>query len=979
MALSLMLAASLAFFCCTTALVVEEHSNITRDDLLRMAPHIILNEHSCDWPVCNFNDTEQTVVIPEGFSIPHTFGVEIYMAQAVHVYPACLSTIYIVKAGFVSTLSARDTENLHHPSCTFNLELLDSRADIISYGVDNLKLNHSTVDTLNLVDQRGFLALSSDITTVENLHWKFSKSDVLDTTISEVIQLRADSDWSVSRSRLDLIHKNGIVFNGTRMNVTDSSVKHVKPRGIKIVRGIMTFFNVSIERLDALAIVAEDPEASVEFSDVTISSAAAECIVLSDREKISLSNVSVDNMEVNSSSPYFKFLDDFIIPENVTKILVHKDLPQCYSDNSTLSCDFTGINKVIEVDSANTSGFQVLQIKNAKSLLVLSISCNVELQLTSVEGTLPHLTTENDLTSSLDQANRHCGMTLTVEDSHLNVVFGRDVSNLTIVNSSVSRLHGGIIEYLAMQTVTLERMDSIYINGAIPSTWRDVEINDLFNITIQSPIQAENLGLFEMQTGALTVDHDNGTTKFAGLSVSIMNKGSLVVKSGQFIIENASAIFLRAEAIYLEEGATLELNGMAPSILPVIKAISVARANQVTLKGLNDHNTSELFIHVRQPPLLPTMNSNLSISSLHLSPYCTWDFLAPLNCDFSSVTNATLFIDLEENENQAISIAYVQGAYFVTIYPSCVMKLHLSEVVKATTAESEKDCSTWLQAEGVHFYNITTGVTDVTLISCSVDLLSPDRTLEDLDLENTRVERVANVHWSTFTGRIIGSHLVRVDGIISSDDMEMFNTTIEKIHPPGIILKSTGTISHSIIKDVASGGITVEGKLYMNNVSIGALARNAIMVKTTGNITNSIINDIAQGGIVVEGLLHMEDVVIINLAEQAITVKGGILILSNVTISSPREDGIISDLNGVIALRNVTIAKKRLQASYYTEDTKTNEECTSWMWGTGLLTVALIVCIIALMSRFFRLRKIPMLQRVFWSGNDEHHYVTLEN
>ncbi|XP_066956582.1 uncharacterized protein [Macrobrachium rosenbergii] len=209
--------------------------------------------------------------------------------------------------------------------------------------------------------------------------------------------------------------------------------------------------------------------------------------------------------------------------------------------------------------------------------------------------------------------------------------------------------------------------------------------------------------------------------------------------------------------------------------------------------------------------------------------------------------------------------------------------------------------------------------------------------------------------------------------------MEMFNTTIEKIHPPGIILKSTGNISHSTIKVVASGGIRVEGQLHMNYVSIGALARNAIMVKTQGNITNSIISDIAPGGIVVEGLLYMKDVVIINLAEQAITVKGGILILSNVTITSPREDGIISDLNGAIAMQNVKVATKKLQARHYLESTETDEECKSWKWGTGLLTVALLVCIIALMSRFFRLRKIPMVHKVSWSGNDEEHDVFIES
>ncbi|XP_066956579.1 uncharacterized protein [Macrobrachium rosenbergii] len=976
MALSLKLGVGLAFLCCTIAQVEIAEQDLSNREAWQLEPHIVLNEDSCNWPVCNFNDTKQTVVIPEGFTLPSFVGVEIYMAQTVHVYPACLPTIHIVSAGFVSTLPGRDTGNLHHPPCTFNLELKDSRADTISYGVDSLTLNHSTVDTLNLVDQRLFTASSSNITTVENLHWKLYKSDVLDTTLSEVFQLRADADWSVSRSSLDLIHENGIVFNGTHMDFTDSSVKHIKSHGIKVARGVVTFSNVSIERLEALAIVAEHPEAFVEFSNVTINSAAADCIVLPDREKISLSSVRVDDMEVNSSSPYFKFLDDFIIMENVTKILVHKDLPQCSSINSTLSCDFNGIDKVIEVDSANISGFQVLQIKNAKSLLVLSTNCNVELQLISVQGTLPHLTTENDLTSPHDQANYHCGMTLLVVDSHLNVIFGRDVSNLTIVNSSVSRLHGGIIEYLDMQNVKVDHMDSMYINGRKPSTWTNVEIEELFNLTIQSPIQAQNLSIDTiMRKGALTVDHDNGTTKFAGIHVFGMNGESLVVKSGKLILEDANAFSIRAGGIHLEEGATFELNGLL-SIIPPIKAISAARENQATVRGLNGLYSSAI-VHVRRPPPLPTVNSNFTISYLHLSPYCTWDFLAPMNCDFSPTTNATLFIDLEDDQESAIG--FVQGASFVTIYPSCIEKLSLLKVVTATTAESEKDCSTWLQAEGVHFYNITTGVIDVTLISCSVDLLSPDRILRDLDLENTRVERIANVHWSGFTGKIIGSHIVTVDGLVPSDDMEMFNTTIEKIHPPGIILKSTGNISHSTIKVVASGGIRVEGQLHMNYVSIGALAGNAIMVKTQGNIINSIISDIAPGGIVVEGLLLMKDVVIINLAEQAITVKGGILILSNVTINSPREDGIVSDLNGAIAMQNVKMATKKLHSRHYLESTETDEECKSWKWGTGLLTVALVVCIIALMSKFFRLSKIPMVHRVLWRRNDEQHEMLTEN
>lgn len=215
----------------------------------------------------------------------------------------------------------------------------------------------------------------------------------------------------------------------------------------------------------------------------------------------------------------------------------------------------------------------------------------------------------------------------------------------------------------------------------------------------------------------------------------------------------------------------------------------------------------------------------------------------------------------------------------------------LVEVEKATTVEGTRDCATWLEATGVHLINVTTGVHDLTLTDCRVDLLAPDRKLRDLDLEGSSVTRVAGVAWAGYMGVVNNSHLGRVEGLRAGSRMMMSNSTVDVVVEGGLVLEAEAVIANSTIGEVKPGGITISGSARMHNVTLRRVAAGGIQVDS--------------------GLLVMVNVQVLEAEDASITAGplGG-LCFKNVTVGGQRVSwrGYLSDdnLNHSLVLRNFT-------------------------------------------------------------------------
>lgn len=838
------------------------------------------NSSYCNWeqsmgPICVYNDTNQVVVVPAGLTLPSgKLEVEIHNAKTVHVYPTCVSWIQVFSAGLITTMpSEQDFFTLYHKRCRTWLRIYNSRADTISHGVKDLTIINTQVNTINLVQQRDFMAINSTIKSIESLNWEGYRGTIQNTTIQRIHQIVAKDNWLIIGSHFGYITTDGIVFNAKEMAVTNSSISHIAPHGVKIFNGAASFTNVTIDMLEASAIMVKSPNAFLVLNNVTIGSAFANCIVLLDKERISITNVTIKGVPLTMDSPYLKFVDNYVAPINTSMVQVEKTREGCTSTPTTLTCDFNSVNDSIELSAANIAGYRVVQIRNVKSLQVLSTSCDFELQLKSVNGTLPHFATDTNQTAGTadnpaegpQKDETECRMSLTVTDSRLDVISSRYITNLTVTNSTVKRLHDGSLEGFHVKNVTINTIDSVNITHS-GSKWEGLVVGSIFNVTIQAPVKAEGVLVTQrLRKAALIIDHEEATTVLSKVKFSTLERESIVVKNGKLVLKDFVAIAINEGAIYVEKGATIELDNVV-SFLASYRTVSVATRDQVLLNGTANPHTGRM-IHVRNPLPPPNTDSNLTISAVHLSPYCTPVPFFLKVCDFSHLPNASVVIDLSNDQSHR---AVVRGAYFVTLYPSCLEKLILLKVTKATTVDNEKDCDTWLEAKGVQFQNITAGVHDVTLTSCTVDYLAPNRKLRDLDLEDTNVKWLAGVQWSGYTGLFNNSHLGKVEGLVASSRMVMSNTTIENILPEGI------------------------------------------KVMTEGVITNSSIIDIASRGIIVKGMLRMRDVTIGKLAKKAIVVTEGLLLLSNVSIGSAEELSIIADMNGGVAMQNVTVGGKKV-------------------------------------------------------------------
>lgn len=199
-------------------------------------------------------------------------------------------------------------------------------------------------------------------------------------------------------------------------------------------------------------------------------------------------------------------------------------------------------------------------------------------------------------------------------------------------------------------------------------------------------------------------------------------------------------------------------------------------------------------------------------------------------------------------------------------------------MTSASTYDGEAPCATWLEATNVTFENITTGVNDVTLHNCTVELLATDHKLRDIDLFNTRVRRIRGIHWEGYTGIFNNSRLDEVEGLLASS------------------------------------------RMMMSETHVGVLLHDGLTIAADAVIANSTIGEVHKGGITVMGMLNIQDVTIASLAEGAIVVTKGLLLFENVTIEAAERESIVALRGGGVAFRNVSVGGKRVTWTGYLAD-----------------------------------------------------------
>ncbi|XP_069178105.1 uncharacterized protein [Procambarus clarkii] len=822
----------------------------------------------CNWktvmgPICNFNETDQVVVVvPPGLSLSAgQLELEVHGAKVVHVFPTCVSWIQVFTAGLVNTFPSQDAKD-----CRTWLRIYNSKVDTVAYGVKDLTIVDCQVNSINLVDQRDFMAINSTINSIDALEWEGYRGTILNTTVLSVSNIIAKDSWHILESHLGFIATGGITFYAREMSVINTTISHMAPHALTIVIGAVSFTNVTIEILEMNAIIMTTPVGFLSMTNVTITSALAPCFVLPDKDRISLTNVTIQGTPLNVSSSYFKFRDDELIKANVSNIQIETLTESCSSNGTTLTCDLSNVNRTVEVRGAGVKNYRILDFHNCRALKVISLPCGTELRLNATSAALSRVF------PVISEDSTSCSINLTVRHSKLNVVSVAHISTMNVSHSIIRRLHGGQLDNLMMENVTVEEVDGVVVAG-VGGYWHDVNIGSLFNLTIAAPVVAENLRLREkLGAGSLTVKHPNETSVLRQTKVSRLDRRSLVVTRGSnLVLSDTLGLMAAKDAIILEENASLKV--VRPTfLLPTYGIISAVSRNQVTVQ----EPTSPSMVHVRAPALFVGDVNNLTVTNVHSSPFCRKVLLFDQICNFSSAPEGEVIVDLTDGQFNHRTV--VTFAASVLIYPSCIEKLILMDVVNATTVDNGRDCQTWLEATGVHFTNITSGVLDVTLTKCTVDLLSPDRTLRDVDLEDSTVAKVSGVHWTGFTGIFNNSKLGQVEGMQAGSRMIMANCTV-------------GTL--------LAGGLTIEAE---------------------GIISNSTIQNVMAGGITIKKLSHIQDVTFGTLAKGAIVVTDGLLLLSNVTIEVADEASIVAHKNGGVSFNNVTVSGKAVHWLGYLAD-----------------------------------------------------------
>lgn len=114
--------------------------------------------------------------------------------------------------------------------CRTWLRVYNSKAGRIEYGVKDLTLLNSEVETIKLFDQRDFMAINSSIREIEELDWGGYRATVLNTSIGRLAGVQARDSWYVVDGRFGSVATGGIVFNAREMSVINSTIKHMSAK-----------------------------------------------------------------------------------------------------------------------------------------------------------------------------------------------------------------------------------------------------------------------------------------------------------------------------------------------------------------------------------------------------------------------------------------------------------------------------------------------------------------------------------------------------------------------------------------------------------------------------------------------------------------------------------------------------------------------------------------------------------------------------
>lgn len=230
--------------------------------------------------------------------------------------------------------------------CRTWLRIYDSQVETVGHGVKDLTLINSHANLIMLPNQRDFMAVNSSIKAIGALDWRGYRGTIQNSQLEFVSNVEANDNLWIIDSHIGHISYDGIVFNADELIVTNTSIGRVSSQGLKIKRGAVNFSNVTIDYLDESGINMTSLEGFLSLNNVTITHAVASAIVVADRERIYLKNVTVDGTPLNMSSKYLQFRDEAYVPGNNFSLQLSKDIEGCVVEDSVLTCDFADVEKV---------------------------------------------------------------------------------------------------------------------------------------------------------------------------------------------------------------------------------------------------------------------------------------------------------------------------------------------------------------------------------------------------------------------------------------------------------------------------------------------------------------------------------------------------------------------------------------------------------------------------------------------------------
>ncbi|CAL4068494.1 unnamed protein product [Meganyctiphanes norvegica] len=823
------------------------------------------NSTFCNWtaplgPVCRYNNTNQVVVVPSGLMLnTGKLELEIHDAKVVHVYPACVSWVQIFNADLVTTMI--DTNN--NVDCRTWLRIYGSTADFVVNGVKDLTLIDSVIYTIRLSNQRDFMAINSVIHNIEMLEWRGYRGTIRNSSVGTIRSMEANDNFYIVDSQVKQILKNGIVFNSKEFKISNSTVHEVYENGIRVTSGAVTIENVEFNMLSKNAITIAGDTAFLSLIDIKVHNATKPCIILPARGRVTFKNVTINNENITDSSPYIHFTEDLAIDANYDGPIIYAEKNQdgCKVKDTQLICNFTDNKEIVKISQERLDEFSSVKIIGSDQLFVDPL-CTTDLFLEEVTGTLIHtnmsMTSKNSLTSaetaiSSDvgiEMERPCGMGVSIINSSLGTISCQAIKTIDMENTKVTRLHTGTLNQLNLKNVSIDHLVDTAFKGK-ESVFENVIVKSLANLTFYGPLKMSRFFAKTTLEGSLIFDHPNKTSVLSNVHFPKLYKGSILVRSGTVKIDACFITSAAPMSIIIEKEGFLVLDDCYFLGVPE-HVVSVENKDQILSPYPPD-----LFLHIRSNKTKADHNVTILNSS---NPHCSRKvFTWSLYCDFAGVNTS---LDVKGKSRQLIII---KNANSVNIYPSLLIKLILNNVVQATTMESEDDYSFWLEGNNVTFDRIHTGVHDITLRYCRINLLAPDRELVDIDIEHTVIDKILGLSWKGYEGVFNNVTVGEINKMKVYGLFTIHGSHIEKIYRYGMEINDNSKIINSTLGYIASGGINITGTMHMFNVEIDTIERESIVV------------------------------------------SGGTLLLQNVIIKNAEENSIMAIHKGGISFQNVTI------------------------------------------------------------------------